>query len=326
MASNVLLIGGTGQISLPCVIDAVEAGHKVTVFNRGQTGEALPAGVEVIIGEMGDSSYADLAGRRFDTVAQFIAFKPEEIARDIDIFTGHCGQYIFISSASVYEKPARHYVITEETPAINPYWAYSRAKIDGENRLHGSSGLDWTIVRPSHTVRTGLPVMIGDAAVMARRMLEGRPTIVAGDGKTPWTLTRSEDFAVPFVRLFGNERAYRDTFHITSDRAFVWDDIQNAIASMLGAEANIVHVPTDTLIRFVPEWEGPLLGDKSWTALFDNSKIKSVVGDFRCSENLDEILAEPIRHMKRRLSGNRPPEGDFDRLVDRVCQAQSNLG
>lgn len=326
MASKVLFIGGTGQISLPCVVNAVEAGHQVTVFNRGRTEEALPEGVELVTGAMGDAAYADLARRKFDVVAQFIAFKPEEVARDIDIFTGHCGQYVFISSASVYEKPARHYVITEETPAINPYWAYSQAKIVCENRLHDSSGLDWTIVRPSHTVRTGLPVMIGDAAVMARRMLEGRPTIVAGDGKTPWTLTRSEDFAVPFVRLFGQTRAFSDIFHITNDRAFIWDDIQTAIAAQLGVEAPIVHVPTDTLIRFVPEWEGPLMGDKTWTAIFDNSKIKGVVGDFSCSETLDEILAEPIRHMKRQLSENRPQEGDFDRLVDRICDAQSSLG
>jgi nucleoside-diphosphate-sugar epimerase len=290
------------------------------------TNEALPQGVEVIAGEMGGAAYADLASRKFDVVSQFIAFKPEEVEQDIGIFAGHCGQYVFISSASVYEKPARHYVITENTPAINPYWAYSQAKIECENRLRGSTGLDWTIVRPSHTVRTGLPVMIGDAAVMARRMLEGRPTIVAGDGKTPWTLTRSEDFAIPFVRLFGNERAYRDVFHITGDRAFIWDDIQTAIAAQLGVEAKIVHVPSDTLIRFMPEWEGPLLGDKSWSAIFDNSKIKSIVGDFHCSDSLVEILAEPIRHMKRLLADNRPSEGEFDRLVDRICDAQTALG
>ncbi|ODT71133.1 MAG: RNA-binding protein [Pelagibacterium sp. SCN 63-23] len=326
MALNVLFIGGTGQISLPCVAEAVAAGHRVTVFNRGMTREALPQGVEIIAGEMGGATYSDLATRNFDVVSQFIAFKPEEIERDIGIFTGHCGQYAFISSASVYEKPARHYVITEGVPAINPYWAYSRAKIDGENRLQASTGLDWTIVRPSHTVRTGLPVMIGDAAVMARRMIEGRPTIVAGDGKTPWTLTRSEDFAVPFVRLFGNEGALRDIFHITGDRAFIWDEIQTAIAAQLGVEARIVHVPSDTLIRYVPEWEGPLLGDKTWSAIFDNSKTKSIVGDFHCSDSLAEILAEPIRHMKRQLADNWPPEGEFDGLVDRICAAQTALG
>ncbi|MDB5612361.1 MAG: family oxidoreductase, partial [Devosia sp.] len=251
---------------------------------------------------------------------------PDQVTRDVELFSGHCGQYIFISSASVYEKPARHYVITEKTPAINPYWPYSQAKIACEQVLARSDGLAWTVVRPSLTVRTGLPIMIGDSDIMARRMLDGEPTIVAGDGNTPWTLTRSVDFAVPFVRLFGKAAALNDTFHITNDRAHIWDDIQKAIARLLGVEAKIVHVPTDTLIKYNPEWIGPLLGDKAWTAIFDNSKIKSVVGDFTCVEDLDEILTEPIMHLKQRLATNRPPKGDFDALIDRICAAQAELG
>ena len=326
MAMRILFIGGTGQISYPCVERAVAQGHDVSVFNRGQREAQLPAGVTSIIGNLAGPEYADLAKAQFDVVCQFIAFTPDQVARDIEIFTGHCGQYIFISSASVYEKPPRHYVITEETPAINPYWPYSQAKIACEELLLASENLAWTIVRPSHTVRTGLPIMIGDADVMARRMLDGEPTIVAGDGHTPWTLTRSVDFAVPFVGLFGKPAALNDIFHITGDRAHVWDDIQKAIASLLGVEARIVHVPTDTLVRYNPEWVGPLLGDKAWTAIFDNSKIKSVVGDFTCAESLEDILAEPIAHLKARLAKNRPPRGAFDDLVDRICQDQSALG
>lgn len=326
MALRVVFIGGTGQISLPCVEEAVARGHEVSVFNRGRRDAGLPAGVTSIVGELGGAEYARLGEEHFDVVAQFIAFTPDQVQRDIDIFTGHCGQYIFISSASVYEKPARHYVITEETPAINPYWRYSQDKIACETLLRGTSGLGWTIVRPSHTVRTGLPVMIGDADVMARRMLEGSPTIVAGDGHTPWTLTRSKDFAVPFVGLFGTPASLSEIFHITNDRAHIWDDIQRAIGRALGVEANIVHVPTDTLVRYVPEWEGPLMGDKSWTALFDNSKVKRVAGDFTCAPDLETILEEPIRHLQQRLERHRPPRADFDALVDRICREQSALG
>ncbi|MCX5521146.1 SDR family oxidoreductase [Kaistia defluvii] len=326
MALNILFIGGTGQISYPCVERAVAQGHHVSVFNRGKRESALPQGVQSIVGDLAGPEYAGLAERNFDVVCQFIAFTPDQVERDIAIFTGHCGQYVFISSASVYEKPARHYVITEATPAINPYWPYSQAKIECEKRLQDSRGLAWTIVRPSHTVRTGLPIMIGDSDVMARRMLDGEPTIVAGDGHTPWTLTRSVDFAVPFVGLFGKEAALHDIFHITSDRAHIWDDIQKTIARMLGVEARIVHVPTDTLVRYNPEWIGPLTGDKAWTAIFDNSKVKRVAGDFRCAESLEEILAEPIRHLQQRLAKQRPPKGDFDALVDRICREQSALG
>lgn len=324
--ASILFIGGTGQISYPCVEHAVAQGHAVSVYNRGKRASDLPAGVTFIVGDLAAREYADLAKANYDVVCQFIAFTPDQMARDIEVFAGHCGQYIFISSASVYEKPARHYVITEETPAINPYWPYSQNKIACEELLRTTENLPWTIVRPSHTVRTGLPIMMGDADIMARRMLDGEPTIVAGDGHTPWTLTRSVDFAVPFVGLFGNQRALNDIFHITNDRAHIWDDIQNAIARLLGVEARIVHVPTDTLIRYNPDWVGPLVGDKAWTAIFDNSKVKSVAGDFTCVQDLDEILAEPIMHLKQRLATNRPPKGDFDALIDRICREQAALG
>lgn len=162
--------------------------------------------------------------------------------------------------------------------------------------------------------------------MIPRRMLAGKPVIVAGDGATPWTLTRSVDFAVPFVSLFGKAAALNEVFHITSDRAYTWDAIYRAIAKGIGAEARIVHVPTDTLVRYKPEWEGPLSGDKSWSALFDNSKIKRVAGDFTCSEDLDEVLAEPIRFLKQRLALPAPVAGDLDTLIDRIAAEQSALG
>lgn len=327
MSLNVLFIGGTGQISLPCVQLAVEAGHKVTVFNRGRSEEKLPHGVRTIIGDMKDrASYGALGDERFDVVCQFMLFTPDQMDEDIRVFTGKTGQYIFISSASVYEKPARHYVITERTPAVNPYWPYSQAKIAAEEKLRATSGLPWTIVRPSHTVRNGIPSMMNDGDLSARRMLAGKPVIVCGDGTTPWTLTRSVDLAKPFIGLFGKEKAIGEDFHITADRGHGWDAIYRTIAKGLGVEAKIVHVPTDTLVRYHAEWEGPLMGDKTWAALFDNSKVKSVAGDFTCAEDLETILAEPIAHVKRRLAGPAPDAGAMDALFDRIAAEQSALG
>ncbi len=325
--ASVLFIGGTGQISLPCVERAAAAGHSVSVFNRGRREAALPAGVTSIVGDMSDAAtYRGLGDRRFDVVCQFMVFTPEQMAQDIATFAGKTGQYVFISSASVYEKPARHYVITERTPTVNPYWPYSQAKIACETLLRAATGLDWTIVRPSHTVRTGLPTMVGEGDVIPRRMLAGKPVIVAGDGTTPWTLTRSADFAVPFVGLFGKRAALGEDFHITSDRAYTWDAIYSAIARGIGASAPIVHVPTDTLVRYRPDWAGPLLGDKSWAALFDNSKVKRVAGDFTCSEDLDEVLAEPIRFLKQRLTQPAADAAELDGLIDRIAAEQSALG
>jgi nucleoside-diphosphate-sugar epimerase len=327
MSLNVLFIGGTGQISLPCVTRAVAEGQRVSVFNRGRESADLPAGVTAIVGDMKDpASYGALARASFDVVCQFMVFTPEQMANDIAMFSGRVGHYLFISSASVYEKPARHYVITEKTPTINPYWDYSQRKIACEAMLKVTDKLPWTIVRPSHTVRTGLPTMMNEGDVVAHRMLAGKPVLVAGDGATPWTLTRSADFAVPFVGLFGKPGALGEDFHITSDHAYTWNAIYKTIAAGLGVEADIVHVTTDTLINFHPGWEGPLMGDKTWAALFDNSKVKRVAGPFACSELLSEVLADSIAHFKKRLLAKGPQTGELDPLMDRIAKEQRALG
>jgi nucleoside-diphosphate-sugar epimerase len=271
------------------------------------------------------SGYAQLGGQNWDVVAQFMVFTPEQMQRDIATFAGKTGQYIFISSASVYQKTIDSYVITEQTPAINPYWGYSQAKIACETLMKASNGLPWTNVRPSHTVRTGLPTMLNDGDAVANRMLTGRPVIVAGDGNAPWTLTRSEDFATPFVNLFGNPHALYEDFHITGDKGFTWDAIYTAIGRGLGVEPRLVHVPTDTLCAYRPEWKGPLLGDKSWTALFDNSKVKRIAGDFTCETNLDRILEQPIKFLKQRTADKVPYSTELEALADRIIAAQTAL-
>jgi nucleoside-diphosphate-sugar epimerase len=331
MALSVLYIGGTGQISLPCVERSAAAGHKVTVLNRGQTHVPLPAGVETLTGDMtgegGHETYAALGDRHFDVVCQFRLFLPEQMQRDIATFTGRTGQYVFISSASVYQKPARAYIITERTPLENPYWDYSQNKIACEKLLRGQSKLRYTIIRPSHTVRTGLPIQFGNPDAAVRRWLAGKAVITAGDGTSLWTLTRCADFAAPFVRLLGNSAALDDDFQITGDRGFTWDQIHGAIARGFGATARHAHVPTDTLVRYNKAWEGPLSGDKSWSALFDNSKVKKVAGPFTCADDIDVVLAESIRHGKERLKT--PLAADVlaeDALMDRIIAEQAALG
>jgi nucleoside-diphosphate-sugar epimerase len=327
MALNLLFIGGTGQISLPVVHEALAAGHRVSVVNRGRAGIGLPEGVSTIVGDMDDADpYARLGEGSWDVVCQFRAYRPEQVAKDIDTFSGRAGQYIFISSASAYQKPARHYLITERTPLENPYWEYSRNKIACEQMIRGQTGMPWTIVRPSHTLRTGMPMAFGDGDAVARRLLRGAPVLVHGDGTSLWTLTRSADFAVPFVRLFANPAALGEDFQITNDRGFTWDEITNAVAAGLGVKAKIVHVPTDTLVRYHPAWEGPLTGDKSWSALFDNTKIKSVVGPFTCAEDLPTILEQSIAHFKKRSATASHELHELDLLMDRIAAEQSALG
>ena len=323
MPLSVLYIGGTGQISLPCVEASVAAGRKVTVLNRGKTSVPLPKGVTTLVGDMNDAAYAGLGDRRFDVVAQFRLYTADQMQRDIATFTGKAGQYVFVSSASAYEKPVRHYMMSEKTTKLeNRYWEYSRNKIACEELLRAQDRLPYTIVRPSHTVRTGMPIQLGDPDAAIRRMIAGKPVILAGDGSSIWTLTRSVDVARPFIKLFGNPKALGEDFHITTDRGFTWNQIHEAIARGFGVEAIHAHVPTATLVRHNKEWEGPLMGDKTWTALFDNSKIKSVAGEFNASQNLDEILADSIMHARERLKAP-AAESDEERLMDRIIAAQA---
>jgi nucleoside-diphosphate-sugar epimerase len=323
MTLSVLYIGGTGQISLPCVEASAAAGHKVTVLNRGKTAVPVPADVEMVVGDMNDDAYGELGSRHFDVVAQFRLYTPDQMKRDIATFAGKSGQYVFISSASVYQKPVQNYLMTERTPQDNPYWEYSRLKTACETLLRNQSKLPYTIVRPSHTVRTAMPIEVGDADNAIRRMIAGKAVIVTGDGSSLWTLTRSVDVAEPLVRLFGNKKALGDDFHITTDRGFTWNQIHEAIARGFGVEAIHAHVPTNVLVAYEKQWEGPLMGDKTWSALFDNSKIKGVVGPFAASQDIDEILHDSVTHSKQRLNFPAPAENAEDRLIEKIIAAQA---
>lgn len=319
---RVLYIGGTGEISFSCIHESVRLGHEVTVFNRGNRNAGLPPEATLVRGDVeDDAAYGRLAAEEFDVVCQFRLFTPDAIRRDIETFAGRCAQYVFISSASAYAKPVRRLPITEATPLANPHWAYSRAKAEMETVLQAQDRMTWTIVRPSHTYRARFPTALGGEV---SRLLRGKPVVVHGDGESLWTLTHANDFARPFARLLGRPAGFGEAFHITGERAWPWNEIFQAIAAAVGVEGpQWVHVPSDTLVRYNPEWEGPLLGDKTPSVRFDNSKIKSVVGDFDCP-------IDPWAGM-RMVAAESPPRADdfdaaIDALYDRVAADQSRLG
>jgi nucleoside-diphosphate-sugar epimerase len=326
---KILYIGGTGEISLACVEAGVAAGQDVTVFNRGKNDEPLPPGVKRITGEMNDATYRGLGSRGFDVVCQFLAYDPEQIERDLEVFGGKVAQYLFISTASAYEKPPADWRISERTPLANPYWAYSQTKADMESTLfrwHEAGKLPVTVVRPSHTYRRRFPgtFVPGDDHVW--RMLNGRPVILHGDGTSLWTYTHATDFAKPFIRLMGNPRAVGEAFHITRPDATTWNTIFRTIAKVLGVpKPNFVYVPTATLVKYNPEWTGPLLGDKAWPVQFDLSKLKSVAGDFECTVSTEEGLAGVVPHYRDRALKYQPDEG-VHALVDRIALEQAALG
>jgi nucleoside-diphosphate-sugar epimerase len=283
---KVLFIGGTGIISSAVSRQAIAKGVDLYLLNRGLQATP-PPGSNSLIADINrpDEVRAALQGLQFDVVVNWIAYTAADIERDLKLFKGRVGQYVFISSAAAYQKPPTHYLITEATPLQNPFWDYARNKIACEERLlraHDDEGFPSTIVRPSYTYETNFPVAIGGGGsyTLADRLKQGRPIIVHGDGTSLWVLTHAEDFARGFIGLLGNQEAIGHAFHITSDEVQTWEQIYRTIAEVLGVEANIVHIPSDFIARVAPGLAGTLLGDKMWSMVFDNTKIKKFVPDF----------------------------------------------
>ncbi|TDN91714.1 SDR family oxidoreductase [Microbacterium sp. BK668] len=322
-AQRVLFIGGTGTISASCVADAVRAGHDVTVLNRGSGRRDLPDGVREIVGNVRDaeSLRAAIGNAEFDVVAEFLAFTTDHVSLDLDTFDGRIGQYIFISSASAYDKPPRSVPITESTPLRNPFWRYSRDKIACEDLLveaYRDRGFPVTIVRPSHTYDKGLFPNMGGWTDIAR-MRAGKPVVIHGDGTSLWTLTHSRDFAVGFTGLLGNPLAIGEAYTITGDHAPSWNQIYRWLADAAGVEhPDFVHIASETIAVFAPE-EGPgLLGDKAHTALFDNSKIKRLVPAFGTTTGFDKGAREILEHHDAdpdRQKADADLDAAFDRMV-----------
>jgi nucleoside-diphosphate-sugar epimerase len=327
-----LFIGGSGIISSACCRLAVQRGLDLYALNRGATQlRPLPAEVKILHGDIRDqaSFRQALADHEFDVVVNWIAFTPEHIKTDLELFRGRVGQYVFISSASAYQTPPSRVPVTESTPLNNPYWQYSRDKIACEDRLvraYREEGFPATIIRPSHTYdRTLVPSYAGWTLV--QRMRQGREVVVQGDGTSLWTVTHSDDFAKGFVPLLGNTRTLGEAFHITSDDVLTWNQITMILATAAGAEAKIVHVPSDAIAAADPIWGPALLGDSAHSMIFDNSKLRRVVPDYVATITLEQAAPEIIAwHDQDPSRQNVDP--DLDAVMDKLVasyQVRSGL-
>ncbi|HVP47370.1 MAG TPA: SDR family oxidoreductase [Bryobacteraceae bacterium] len=283
---RVLFIGGTGIISMACTRLAAERGIDLTLLTRGRHAAGSPAGVKTVTADIDDAAAAARAlnSASFDVVVDWIAFTAEHIERDLELFRGRTRQYIFISSASAYQKPATHYLITESTPLSNPYWEYSRNKIACEERLmkaYREEGFPVTIVRPSHTYgETQIALAVNSWAksyTVVDRMRRGKKVIVPGDGSSLWVITHNTDFAKGFVGLLGLEQAIGHAFHITTDEVMTWNQFYRMVGAAAGVEPQLIHIPSDFIGACLPEALGGLIGDKVVSVVFDNSKIKRFV-------------------------------------------------
>ncbi|WP_022884393.1 SDR family oxidoreductase [Glaciibacter superstes] len=297
---RVLIIGGTGIISTAVVAETARRGHKVHTLSRsGEDAGPQPQGVRALRADVRDASAVAEAidGLSFDAVVQFVAFEPEHVRADLEMFAGRTSQYIFISSASAYQTPPSRLPVTESTPLRNPYWEYSRKKIACEDVLaaaYRDTGFPVTIVRPSHTYNPSMIPFDGGWTVV-ERMRQGREVVVPGDGTSLWTITHHTDFARAFVGLYGRDEAIGEAFHITSDEALTWNAIYGHIARAAGVDPKLVHVASASIAAADPEWGAALLGDKANSMVFDNSKIKRLVPDFVCqvpfARGAEEIIA-----------------------------------
>jgi nucleoside-diphosphate-sugar epimerase len=328
---KILCIGGTGVISTAVVDRALAQGFDVTILNRGSTTERPAASrAELVQADVRkpDEVRAALGNRTFDVVVDFVAFTPDHVATDIELFTGRTGQYVFISSASAYQKPPAALPIRESTPLRNPFWQYSRDKIACEDLLvaeYRERGFPVTIVRPSHTYdHTKIAIMGGWTDIA--RMRAGRPVLVHGDGTSLWTLTHSTDFAKAFVGLLGAPQAIGDSFTITSDEFLTWNRIYQLFAEAAGApEPELVHVASETIAAHLPDLGPQIIGDKQHSVIFDNTKVKELVPEFVCTTpfavGAREILAWYDADPNRRRVDSELDAG-FDRII---AAAQSQL-
>jgi nucleoside-diphosphate-sugar epimerase len=323
---RVLFIGGTGIISSACTALAIERGIELTLLCRGKTSSRpAPAGAKILTADISDekSARAALGSQKFDAVVNFIVFTQEQVERDLALFAERTSQYVFISSASAYQTPPGRMPVTESTPLHNPHWQYSRNKIACEERLvraYREQGFPATIVRPSHTYdRTLLPPDGGYTVI--DRMRRGKPVIVHGDGTSLWTLTHHRDFARAFVPLLGHDAAIGEAFHITSDEALSWNRIFEILGDAAGAKPELVHVPSELIAAYDANWGAGLLGDKSHSMVFDNTKVKRLVPEFRAEipfwRGAREILAWYDADVSRRGIDEK-----FDRLSDTIIAAQ----
>jgi nucleoside-diphosphate-sugar epimerase len=333
---KLLFIGGTGLISSACSELAVKRGHELFILTRGVSAKhPIPKGATLLRSDVQAADVAAisrlLGGMRFDAVVDFLAFQPKDIDRDVSSLQGRTDQFVFISSASAYQKPPRDYLLDEQTPLANPYWQYSRDKIACEARLmqaHDEQGFPATIVRPSLTYGPSqIPFCVGSWAhpwTIMDRMQRGGKIIVPGDGTSLWVLTWNADFAVGLLGLLGNASAIGEAFHITSDEVLTWDQIYLEAFEALGMTPNILHVASDLIAAYWPHALGSLLGDKMHSVVFNNAKIKRAVPGFSCPTKWADGLRRAMQwhelHPQFKTIDN-----ELDETMDRIVQAHAAL-
>lgn len=327
---KVLFIGGTGIISSACSELAIERGIDLYHLNRGESTSIRPvAGVKTIHADVRNfaETQTALGDHQFDVVVNWIGFLSEQIQADIDMLTSRTDQYVFISTAALYETPPSSLPITEETKLSNPYWEYARKKIACEDLLRKTyleSGFPYTIVRPSHTYdKTLIPLQGGVTTLM--RIKQNLPVVVHGDGASIWTLTHHKDFAKGLIGLLGKKEAINEAYHITSDEWLSWSNIYRLMGAAIGTEPQMINIPSETIATYDPVFGEGLLGDKTHSMIFDNSKIKALVPDFSANIPFEQGAREIVAWYEGDATRQKI-DPRLNSLFDEIIQDFSSLG
>lgn len=301
---KVLVIGGSGKISTAVCKEIIEREDQLFVLNRGNNNNKLPQEAHSIICDMNDLDTVKkaLENHHFDSVIQFISYTVDDVKRDIKAFEGLTNQYIFISSASAYLKPIPSLPVTEEIRLDNKYWEYSRQKKECEEYLlkEAPKGFNVTIIRPSHTYDESMVISQLNSKkypyTLLDRITKNKQVIIPDKGMSLWTLTYNKDFAKGFCDVIGNKKTYGEYYHLTSEKVYTWERIYEMICESFGMKPNIIHIPTDFILKYFPEYKGEIYGDKLNSLFFDNSKIKKVAKNYTSETDYYEILPEIIDH------------------------------
>ncbi|PKL82456.1 MAG: NAD-dependent dehydratase [Ignavibacteriae bacterium HGW-Ignavibacteriae-3] len=325
---KILFIGGTGVISTACSNLCIKRGYDLYLLNRGLSFRKVGPEANFINADIrdADSARSALANEKFDVVVDWIAYNEEHVNNDYELFRDKTDQYIFISSASAYHKPPLKLPITENTPLHNPFWSYSQGKIDAENYLmniFNEEKFPVTICRPSHTYDKTKIALYGGYTVL-NRMKAGKKVIIHEDGNTIWTLTSAKDFAKGFIGLLGNSETIGEAYHITSDQTLTWNNIAEITAEAAGLELQIVHIPSEFIAGHDSEWGCNLLGDKGYNTFFDNSKIKSIVPEFKTDITYSEGIREIIEWYN--IKENQIVNEELDKLMDKMIEEYRQSG
>ncbi len=329
---KILFIGGTGEISTAVSKLIIKSDDQLYLLNRGNKNALLPKGATYLIGDINDEKAIKelIKDLYFDVVVNWIAYTVEDIQKDYRLFNKHTKQYIFISSASAYTKPVLTYPITENHPIGNKYWEYSENKKKCEEYLNelNNETFNVTIIRPSHTYNDEkiMAILKSDKSpyTIVDRLINGKKIIIPGDGTSLWTITYNEDFAAAFVSVLGNEATYGETYHITSDFIYTWERINEILCETLNVEPNVIHIPTDFILKYDPALTGDLMGDKMWSAVFDNSKIKGIAKGYKAKTRYEDIA--PIA-LKKLLENDAKKTIDtaFNKWYDNIISEYEKL-